>query len=240
MSEQLPERTEGQKRFDRLFHEAMENRKSACFWDDGDWEDRWELQDQYAMPSVEDSTDEEYKSNVKSPEISGRVQSAMHKLSKMNVAFVVRPRNSAAKLAARVDELIINHFFEKQDYRSALRDAFYMGIVHGSAPLGVEWLKRTRKVKQVLTDPSKMDEKQKKKVKEGDLPYVEVEQVDFNGPVLITYPLYSVYLDPAARNMQGAFHNCGHAFIGELITYEDFKANFEGKEGFKQEIKMFG
>lgn len=238
MSDELPERTEGQKRFDRLFHDAMENRKFACFWDDGDWEDRWELQEKYAMPSVEDVPGEEYKSNVKSPEISGRIQSAMHKLSKMNVSFVVRPTNSAAKLAARVDELIVNHFFEKQDYRSAIRDAFYTGIVHGSAPVGVEWLKRTRKVKQILTDPTKMTEKQKKKVKEGDLPYVEVEQVDFNGPVLITYPLPSVYLDPAARNIQGPFHNCGHAFVAELITYEDFKSNFEGKEGFKDVDKV--
>lgn len=237
-SGELPVRTEGQLRFDKLFHEAMENRKTACFWDNGDWEDRWELDDEYAMPSVENSTEDHYKSNVKSPEISGRVQSAMHKLSKMNVAFVVRPKNTAAKLAARVDELVINHFFNKQDYRGALRDAFYMAITKGSAPVGVEWLKRTRKVKQVLTNPEEMDDKQKKQVKEGELPYVEVEQVDFNAPVLITYPLQSVYLDPAARNMQGPFHNCGHAFVAELITYEDFKANFEGKEGFKNVNKV--
>jgi len=232
-SGELPVRTEGQLRFDRLHHEAMENRRVACFWNDGDWEDRWELQDKYALPTTEDSGGESYRSNVKSPEITGRVQSAMHKLSKMNVAFVVRPINTAAKLAARVDELVVNHYFAKQDYRTVLRDAFYTAIVHGTAPIGIEWLKRTRKVKQVLTNPEELDEEQKKKVKKGELPYVEVEQVDFNAPVLLNYPLQSIYLDPAARNMQGPVHNCGHAFLAELITFEDFKANFEGKEGFK-------
>ena len=238
MSEQLPERTKDQLRFDKLFHEAIENRKVACFWDDGDWEDRWELQDQYALPTVEDATSEEYRSNVKSPEILGRIQSAMHKLSKLSISFVVRPKNSAAKLAARVDELIINNFFSKQDYAGVLRDSFYTAIVHGSAPIGVEWLKRTRKVKQVITDPEIMSEDQKKKLKKGEMPYVEVEQTDFNAPVLLNYTLASVYLDPAARNMQGPVHNCGHAFVAELITYESFKSNFEGKEGFKDIDKV--
>lgn len=237
-SGELPARSKAQLRFDKLFHEAIENRKVACFWNNGDWEDRWELQDQYALPTAVDDSSESYRSNVRSPEISGRIQSAMHKLSKMNIAFVVRPKNSAAKLAARVDELVVNHFFADRDFRGTLRDAFYTAVVHGSAPLGVEWLKRSRKVKQVLTNPEEMSEKQKKQAKAGEVPYVEVEQIDFNTPVLINYTLQSVYLDPAARNMQGAIHNCGHAFVAELITYESFKSTFEGKEGFKDVDKV--
>lgn len=232
-SGELPERTQEQLDFDRLFHLATDARKFACFWNDSDWEDRWELQTKYALPYTEDSTDDAYKSNVKSPEISGRVQSSMHKLSKMNISFVVRPKNTAAKLAARVDELVVNHFFTQQDYRMSIRDAMYTAIVHGSAPVGMEWVKRSRKVQQILDDPELMDEKQKKQVENGEMVYTEVEMVDVNAPVLIDYPLQSVYFDPSARSVQGAIHNCGHAFVAELISYEDFKSTFKGKKGFK-------
>ena len=231
--EKLPERTEGQKRFDRLFSEAVENRKTSCFWDDGDWEDRWELQDAYALPTIEDSTSDKYESSVRSPEILGRIQSTMHKLSKMNISFVIRPKNSAAKMGARVDELVVNHFFSQQGYRETLRDTFYTAVTKGSGPLGVEWLKRTRKVKQLLTDPERMSRKEKKQVQKGEMVYVDVEQVDVNAPVLIGYPLPSIYLDPAARNMQGEVHNCGHAFAAELITFESYKNQYLNKEGFK-------
>lgn len=230
---ELPERTEDQLRFDKLFSEAVENRKTSCFLDDGDWEDRWELQDAYALPIIADSASDKYESSVRSPEILGRIQSTMHKLSKMNVSFVVRPKNSAAKMAARVDELVVNFFFSQQGYRETLRDVFYTAVTKGSGPIGVEWLKRSRKVKQLLTDPERMTPEEKKKVKKGEMVYVEVEQVDVNAPVLIAYPLQSVYLDPAARNMQGEVHNCGHAFVAELITFESYKNQYLNKEGFK-------
>ncbi len=231
--ERIPDRNDDQLRADKLFHEAMENRRSSCFWDESDWEDRWELQGLYSLPTTGMQEGDRYKSNIKSPEISGRIQSAMHKLSRMNVSFVVRPKNSAAKLAARVDELVINHFFDQQNYRTVLRDAFYTGITNGSSPIGVEWVKKTREVQQVISDPDLMDAKQKKKVKKGEMVYSKVEMIDVAAPVLIDYPLKSIYLDPNARKMQGSVHNCGHAFYAELITWEDYKANFLDKPGFK-------
>ena len=232
--ERIPDRTDKQLRADRLFHEAMENRRSSCFWDESDWEDRWELQTLYALPTTSMQEGDRYKSNIKSPEISGRVQSAMHKLAAMNIGFVVRPKNSAAKLAARVDELVLNHFFEQQNYKDTLRDVMYTAVQNGSGPIGVEWIRKSRKVKQVLSDPEQMTPKQKKKVKEkGEMVYTEVEMVDVAAPVLIDYPLRSVYLDPSARKVQGVVHNCGHAFVAELITWEDYKANFKDKPGYK-------
>jgi hypothetical protein len=230
---QIPERTKGQKRWEKLFYEDVEYRKNGCMWDDGDWEDRWELQQEYALPRSEDIYEDNYRSNVRSPEVSGRIQSAMHKLAAMNVGFTIRPKNSAAKLAARVDELIVNHFFSQQMYKTVLRDAFYTGIVKGTSPIGVEWLRRSRKVQQVLSDPEKMTKEQKEKVKKGELVYAKVEMVDVNAPVLIHYPLESVYVDPAARNMQGAVFNSGNAFVTELIPFETFKSLYEDKEGYK-------
>jgi hypothetical protein len=230
---QIPERTESQKRWEKMFYKDVEYRKNGCFWDGGDWEDRWELQSEYALPRSEDIYEDNYRSNVRSPEVSGRIQSAMHKLAAMNIGFTIRPKNSAAKLAARVDELIVNHYFEQQMYKTALRDGMYTGIVKGTAPIGVEWIRRSRKVKQVLSDPEKMTAAQKKKVEKGELVHVEVEQVDVNAPVLIHYPLESVYVDPAARNMQGAVFNCGNAFVTELIDFEAFKSLYEDKEGYK-------
>jgi hypothetical protein len=238
MSKELPERTEGQLKWEDNLNRAVEYRKVGCFINDGDWEDQWELQKEYALPRAQDLFEDNYRSNVKSPEILGRIQSSMHKLAAMNLEFVIRPKNSAAKLAAKVDELIVNHFFSQQGYRNVIRDSMYTGVVHGSAPIGVEWIKRTRKVQQVLRDPELMDEAQKKKVQKGELVYVEVELTDVNAPVLINYPLENVYLDPAARNMQGAIFNCGFAFATELIPYETFKSLYTNKEGYQDVDKV--
>ena len=232
-NKQVPERSKSQLGWEEKLHDDVEYRRVGCFWDDGDWEDRWDMQQEYAMPRSADIMEDNYRSNVRSPEISGRIQSAMHKLAAMNIGFTIRPKNSAAKLAARVDELIINHWFSQQSYKTVFRDAMYTGIVKGTSPIGVEWVRRSRKVKQVLSDPEQMTPEQQKKVEKGELVYVEVEMVDVNAPVLIHYPLESVYLDPAARNMQGAVFNCGNAFVTELMTYTAFKNLYKERGGFK-------
>lgn len=228
-----PELTEQQKEFNKLFGIAVDRRKTSCFWNDGDWRDRWELQDEYILPRQDtgDQTDG-FRSKVKSPEIVARNQSTMQKLSKLNLRFVVRPVRKGAKLSAKVDQELLNYFFETMDFRRTLDNAMQDAVNHGSSWVGVEWFKQVRKVHMPITKYEEMTPEQIEKAKEGVVPHIEMDLVT-RGPALVHYDLPSVYVDPSAIVMQGKYKFADYGFVAEMIPYETFKTEFAGKKGFK-------
>jgi len=231
--------SEKHKQFNSFLNIAVNKRKVSSFWDGGDWEDRWELQDEYALPKqeVKDQT-RGFRSHEKSPEVVARNQSTMQKLYKLNVGFTVRPVSKHAKFAAQIDQEILNYYFKTNQFRQSLDEAFQLAIQNGTAPIGVEWLKKVRSVHMPISDASQMDEDQKAMVKKGEVPYAKMDLVDFRGPVLLTYPLRSVYVDPSASNIQGVYRNADYVFVAELIPFESFKAEFKSKSGYKNIDKV--
>jgi hypothetical protein len=236
----LIELTKNQKEFNDLFTRAVEARKKSCFWDEGDWEDRWELQNEYILPrqDVGDQSDG-FRSKVKSPEIIARNQSTKQKLSKLNIGFNIRPTTKAAKLAAQIDQEILNYYFKEGLFRASLDSAFAGAIDNGTAFVGVEWLKKTRKVHLPVTDFEKMTPEQVESAKKDDkVPYTEAEMIDYRGPVLLHYELPDVFVDPTGINLQGNYRSCDFAFVAELVPFEKFKTEFTGKKGFKDVDKV--
>ena len=233
-----PEIDSKEKEFNDLFRTAVDRRKTASFWDGGDILDRIELQNEYLLPKQElGDQSEGFRSKVKSPEIIARNQSTMQKLAKLNIGFSVRPIRKSAKLAAQIDQEILNYYFKTMDFRTTLNNAMQEALNHGTAPIGVEWFKQVRKVHMPVTNADEMTDEQKKMVKEGKVPTVEVDLVT-RGPLLINYGLKSVYFDPSAITVQGKYKYCDYVFVAEMIPYETFKAEFEGKKGFENIDKV--
>ena len=88
------ELTESQLMFNEQLQRAVDAYQTGCFWDDGPWADRWEIQRKFAYYYYSDiSQSDGYRANVKSPEIVGRIQGTLQKMNKFNLQFVVRPKN---------------------------------------------------------------------------------------------------------------------------------------------------
>ena len=232
--------TENQKVFSDDFKLSVDGRKVSCFWNDGgDWTDRWDIQNQYTLPVQETTGQEEgFRSKVKSPEVVARNQSTMQKLNKLNIGFSIRPTTKAAKFSAQIDQEILNYFFKTNYFRESLDNAFETAINNGTAFIGVEWLKKVRKVHMPITDAGEMDDKQKEAVKEGEVPHTEVDLIDYRGPALICYDLPDVYVDPSAICLQGLDRAADYVFIARFMPFKKFKAEYSKKSGYKNIDKV--
>lgn len=241
-AKKLPQYTKEEIRFNDLFTNAVDQRGSSCFWGEGetDWEDRWDLQDKLAiMWFGEMNEDEGYNSNIKSPEIAGRIQSTMHKLSKVNLEFVVKPRNEASEFVAKVAQVMLNASFKNGNYKFRLREAFYDALRHGTAPVLVDFMNRTRKVRVAVTKEDQMTKEEKKNLKDkGEVPYREYIMIDKRDVVLIPKRIQEIYFDPNARNIHGDVDYASYYFDTVKIPYDRFKKIYKDKMGYKDIDKV--
>ena len=126
--------SESEIKFNKLLLEAVEANEVGCFWNDGPWRDRWDIQRKFAYYFYEDIDQSDgYRSNVKSPEIVGRVQGTLQKMNKFNLEFVVRPKNDRAKFSAEINQLLLNQLFRTKEFKYRLKDAYQDAVTNGSA-----------------------------------------------------------------------------------------------------------
>lgn len=222
--------SESEIKFNKLLLEAVEANEVGCFWDDGPWRDRWEIQRKFAYYYYEDVDQSEgYRSNVKSPEIVGRVQGTLQKMNKFNLQFVVRPKNDRARFSAEINQLLLNQLFRTKEFRYRLRDAYQDAVTNGTAILGVEWASVKREVKMQKTNPDQMTEEELKDFKEkGVIPYEKVTLVEPDGVVLVNHRLENVLFDPSGQSVNVGNNRCGHAFVTEVLSESRFKTLFKG------------
>ena len=223
--------SESEIKFNKLLLEAVEANEVGCFWNDGPWRDRWDIQRKFAYYFYEDIDQSDgYRSNVKSPEIVGRVQGTLQKMNKFNLEFVVRPKNDRAKFSAEINQLLLNQLFRTKEFKYRLKDAYQDAVTNGTAVLGVEWVTVKREVKMQKTNPDQMTEEELKDFKEkGIVPYEKVTLVEPDGVSLVNHRLENVLFDPSCQSVNTGHNRAGHAFVTEVLSEDRFKTLFKGK-----------
>lgn len=234
-NKQTPKLSADEMRFNSLWTDFYDNRKSACFWNGGDWADRWAIQRKFAWAYYEDVDQSKgYKSNVKSPEIVGRVQSTLQKMARFNLTFVARPKNERARFTAEVNQILLNEKFKDGQFRYRLRDSYADAVTNGTAILGVDWLTMKRKVKLHVSNPDDMTEEQLKAYKEKKIiPQMEATMIDYDDVALRNYRLENVFIDPAALSINIGETRAGAVFVIELITWDRWKTLYLKRQGFE-------
>lgn len=223
--------SESEIKFNKLLLEAVEANEVGCFWNDGPWRDRWDIQRKFAYYFYEDIDQSDgYRSNVKSPEIVGRIQSTLQKMNKFNLEFVVRPKNDRAKFSAEINQLLLNQLFRTKEFKYRLKDAYQDAVTNGTAVLGVEWVTVKREVKMQKTNPDQMTEEELKDFKEkGIIPYEKVTLVEPDGVSLVNHRLENVLFDPSCQSVNTGHNRAGYAFVTEVLSEDRFKTLFKGK-----------
>lgn len=223
--------SESELRFNNLLQKATDSIKTSCFWDDGDWRERWDLQRKFAYYYYDEvDQGDGYKSNVKSPEIVGRVQGTLQKMNKFNLEFVVRPKNKRAKFAAQINQLLLNQLFRSKQFSYRLRDAYQDAVTNGTAIVGVDWTTVKRDVTLSKTNPDQMDEAELKAYKEdGIIPTYKTVMLDIDGVTLTNHRLENVLFEPSSQSINIGANRSGYAFVTQLMTEDRFKNTFKGK-----------
>ena len=231
MAKKTNQLSESEVKFNELLLEAVEANEVGCFWNDGPWRDRWDIQRKFAYYFYEDIDQSDgYRSNVKSPEIVGRVQGTLQKMNKFNLEFIVRPKNDRAKFSAEINQILLNQLFKTKEFKYRLKDAYQDAVTNGTAVLGVEWVSVKREVKMQKTNPDQMTEEELQNFKEkGIIPYEKVTLVEPEGVSLVNHRLENVLFDPSSQSVNTGSNRSGHAFVTEVLSEDRFKTIFKGK-----------
>lgn len=247
--------SDNEKMFNDLENEAVTNRQTSCYWsagsanqndsesvggNGGDWSPRFDLQEQVAIMWFGDLDQSDgYRSNVKSPEIAGRIQSTMQKLVKLNLEFSARPSRPEVAFFAQIAQLMINNTFSKNKYKFRLNDAFYSSLVHGTAPVTIDFVVRKRKVKMPISKAENMTAEEKKKFKEtGDIQYRKIEKIDLRDVVINNRRIQEIYFDPSGRMVHGDMYYCDYYVDKQMISKNVFDSIFKDRVGFKDVDKV--
>ena len=231
--------SEKQKRFNNLFEKAHTFRSTSTRGTTISGytnEQVWEVQEDYAYPVFEQRDEENgYRSNVRSPEIIGRIQSMMQKMVKLNLGFVTRARRPEAEKLSKVISILLEETFQKNGFTYRIIDAFQQLLTHGTALMTVDYMvkKRPVKVAKSYDEMSKEEIAQFKKDKK--LVYKDVIKVDKRDVVLINRRLETVYIDPDATSVHGDSGNAGYYFLREDVSFDRFKSLYYNRPSYDME-----
>jgi hypothetical protein len=247
--------TENQEKFNTQFTNAVLHKKGSCFWGIGfggtsngasvsggingsNWDDRISLQDKFAIMWWGNlPQDQGYRSNIKSPEIAGRLQSTMQKLSKVNLEWVAYPNNpdlDDMNFMAQVIQLIVNIVYENSGFKYRLKEIFYDALRHGTAPATLDFLVRTRKVKLYKPEDT-YTEKELKKFKENKQPILlDATILDKRDIVLTNQRFQDIVIDPTCRNIHGDVYYAGYYYKTSMIPYDRWKDIAKTRTGWDQ------
>jgi len=210
--------------------------KTSCPWEktkdgDGSWFDYRERQEKVWSMWYKPLDDDDFKSNVKSPMTTGRVESAMHKIKQINIGFTVLPVEEGDKLKAKVIQKVLNYFFRKSGMKYKLATWFKDALIYGTAFGRVYYTKLEKKVRLAKKDPSLMSAEDKKILKEysgkktifGD-PEVVVEYDDI---VFEPIDYREVFPQPSARKIHGLEYASNWFIRRRVITLDQFKSEYK-------------
>lgn len=235
--------SETERSFNDLFTNAVQHRRTSCFHDTGyfggsgggNWENRWDLQEKFAISwyNVLDQS-QGYRSNVKSPEISGRLQSTMQKLAKLELGFIARPKREEAKFAAQVAQILIDDVFVKAKAKFRLAEAMYGAITHGSYPVTIDFITKERPVKRAIVDYDLMTDEERKKV-EKEPGYIPYRSVTERSKKIVIQPrrLQEIWFDPSARVVHGDLYYAGYYFTATMMPKKRFDKTLAKRSGYK-------
>lgn len=207
----------------------------------GNWEDRWDLQEKIDLGWSEAPKQDEFESNVKSPMTSGRIESTMHKLKRLNIQFIVRPddiKDPKEKRKAKVVQELLNNLFERREFKARMTTWFKDCLTHGSAFLHIYYLQKKRKVQMPKVDTKTMSEDEKESLKEGKKVYTTETIYDYDDIAFEPVKIQEIYVDPSARNFHGTSYEAQWVIRRMLPSMAQFKAMFSADPDAKNINKV--
>ena len=227
------------------FNSAKKSRENNSYWGapstTGDWEQRWDLQEKIDMGWSEAPKQDEFESNVKSPMASGRIESTMHKLRRLDLRFVVRPDNVKEpkdKRKARVVQELLNNLFERREYKTRMMSWFKDCLTHGSAFMHIYYLRKKRTVQMPKTDMKDMSDEEKDKLKNKEKVYQKETIYDYDDIAFEPVKIQEIFVDPSARNLHGTSYEAQWIIRRMLPSLTQFKAMYSADPDAKNINKV--
>jgi len=216
------------------YEAAKMARSSSCYWttgsdgDGGSWNDRWDLQEKLWLMWYKPSDADDYRSNVKLPETTGRIESTMHKLKNFTPVFNALPSDDEDVDKAKVASIIMNYVLNAAEVKGDVMTWAKNALIHGSGISRWVYMKKEGDYSFPLTDPKKMTDKQKKEVKEGKVIYGKKEhKTKYEGFALMPIPIQEFYVDPDAVTLHGKVKEARYVVWRRIMHIESFKAEFK-------------
>lgn len=207
----------------------------------GSWPERWDLQEKMSIMWFERPSRDQFESNVKSPMVTGRIESTIQKLRRINIQFAVRPEDTddpADVRKAKIIEALANNLFLKKQFKQKLITWYRDILVHGTAFLQVYYAKKERTVRMPITDPKLMTPEEKKAYKDGGVAHREITQSDVDDITIEPVKIQEIYVDPSARYLHGDSYEAQWIIRRMLPSYDQFMAMYEGDEDAKNLSKV--
>ena len=229
----------------RDFTSSKESRQNSCYWGapstSGNWQERWDLQEKIDLGWAESPKQDEFESNVKSPMSSGRIESTMHKLKRLNIQFVVRPddiKDPKDKRKARVIQELVNNLFERREYKTRMGEWFKDCLIHGSAFMHVYYLRKKRKVRVPKKDTKNMSDEEKENLQNKKKVYKEETIYDYDDIAFEPVKIQEIFVDPSARNLHGTSYEAQYIIRRMLPSLSQFKAMYSADPDAKNVKKV--
>ena len=223
------------------FRSARNARNTSCYWDDGDWITRWDLQEKMYMMWFAKPSQDEFQSNVKSPMATGRIASTLQKLRKIDLQFVARPADSEDaedKRKAMVVQELLNVLFKKGLFKYKLITAMEDSLVHGSSFLQIYPLETYRDVKIQQTDTEEMSKKERKDLEDGKRIWKSDRIIEYDDIMIEPVKIQEMFIDPSARNLHGSSYSAQYVVRRMLPSMAQFEAMYEGDKDAKNVSKV--
>ncbi len=226
------------------FSSAKNARQNNCYWDSdsstistfsegtgGNWIDRWDLQEKMANMHFEKPSTDDYESNVKSPMSTGRIETTVEKLRKVNIQFAIRPEDTESSedvRKAKVVQALVNNLFVKKNFKQRLATFWKDTLIHGVSFLQIYYLRKERSVKIPITDVKLMSKDERKTFKDGGVAYRDTKVYDYDDIAIEPVKIQEIYVDPSARYLHGESYEAQWIIRRMLPSIDQFQAMFEG------------
>jgi hypothetical protein len=177
---------------------------------------------------------DDFRSNVKIPETTGRIEALMHKINNVNLGWTALPNDDDDTEKAKIVKYIFDYIFHASDLKKYISFWVKDGLIHGSGFARWVYQRKTKKVRLPKTDPKAMAKEEKDMVKEGKVIWgPEEERVVSEGFQLIPISVNEIYVDPNARTLHGNSYEAQYIIWRRFIPLESFKAEFGSNPNYK-------
>lgn len=228
------------------YEQARVNRINSCYWfrytdesgglgdSGGNWEERWSMQEKAWNKWYKPIDGDDFRSNVKSPMTTGRVESTLQKLNKLNYRWDAKPSSKKDRGKEKVASVLLDLWFSRTNTKRTMTTWFKDALVHGSAFARLTYQQEVRSLKFPMTAKDIADVKDKKKraelkekLEKGEAVWKDAEDTTVYDDLNIEpKPITSVYVDPQARTMHGTYYPARYVVERRIMTIEDFKDEF--------------
>ncbi|MFX1295379.1 MAG: hypothetical protein ACFFD2_11095 [Promethearchaeota archaeon] len=233
------------------FRDARDWRQNSCYWAvdnkeltsagiSSDWDDWWDIQEKIWMGWFRTRENEGgFQSNVKSPMTTGRIESTIHKLERLNLTWQVLPTEKNDKDKAKIAQKLLDFYTYKADVPHTLPIICKDILIHGNAFFRLFWKEDKREYTFRKEEVSKMTKEEKKEAKNLKTIWGEKqEKIKWNDIVMQPIPIRDLYPEPYALNLHGTYGAAKWVVYRRILHIDDFKNIYKNNPDVKNLDKV--